>query len=277
MTDEYRVLGRPPGADGLLLAPREGDQTDPDAFAPVAVEAPTGEGEAVAEVDGVALHPGYAIEATLLPPDDGDDGRPSLSAATVERETLLTVADDVDGLYEAATDAFRTARAAGEGMTSRVTRGTDGEPNGALYAFADPPGRDLVAGFRRGRPPVEPLLSRADEGREGDGPMEVFVLGAADEPFVAVHVVFERDGLLANTIRETYDLPRPDAAGGLAGRLDDGDDGVEPDVPGGVGDGFDGDGLDNDRLDDDKLDGDGHDDDDGDDFDLLDGDLPTRD
>lgn len=266
MTDAYRVLGRPPGADGLLLAPREGDASDPDAFAPVAVEAPAGEGEgeAVAEVDGVALHPGYAIDATLSPPgddegDDGDDaGRPTLTAATVERETLLTVADDVEGLYEAATDAFRTARAAGEGMTSRVTRGTDGEPNGALYAFADPATRDLVAGLRRGRPPLEPLLSRADEGRDGDGPMEVFVLGAADEPFVAVHVVFEREGLLANTIRETYDLPRPDAAGGLAGRLDDDGGGdVAPGVPGGDG-------------------GDGSGGGDVEDFDLLDGDLPSR-
>ena len=231
MTDLHRVLGRPPGADGLVLAPRtpatagEGEPT-PDAVAPLVVAAPPGDGDAVATVGGTDLHPGYVVAVEF----EGDGtGRPALAGAAVECETLLTVAEDVEGLYEAATDAFRTARAAGEGMTSRITRGTDGDPNGALYAFADPPGERLVEGFRRGRPPLEPLIARADAGRDADGPMELFVLESAVDPFVAVHVVFEREGVLANTVRETYDLPRPDAAGGLAGRLDDAADGETSD------------------------------------------------
>ncbi|MFB6126272.1 MAG: DUF6663 family protein [Halolamina sp.] len=257
MTDSYRVLGRPPGADGLLLAPRTPTSPeagpDPDAVTPVAVDAPPGEGDAVATVDGTDLYPGYVVSAALdgkrgdRGDTDDEPTRPTVADVAVERETLLTVAEAVEGLYEAATDAFRTARAAGEGMTSRVTRGTDGDPNGALYVFADPPGENLLTGFRRGRPPIDPLLARADEGRDGDGPMEAFVLESAADPFVAVHVVFEREGVLANTIRETYNLPRPDAAGGLAGRLD-ADAGADSAA---------------------EVDAD-------DDFDLLDGDLPKR-
>jgi len=226
VTEPYRVLGRTADGDGLLVTPRSGAPNDPDAFAPVALAVADGDGDAVGVVDGTELHPGYAVAVAFdgPAPDPGASAageRPAPERVAVERETLLTVAADVEGLYEAATDAFRTARAAGDGIATRVTRGTDGDPNGALYAFADPPGGRLVEEFRTGRRPIEPLLGRADEGRDGDGPMEAFVLESAAEPFVAVHVVFEREGLLANTIRETYDLPRPDAPGGLAGRLDD--------------------------------------------------------
>lgn len=246
MTLPYRVLGRTADGDGLLVAPRVGAPDDPDAFAPVSMATPDGDGEAVGTIDGVDLYTGYAVEAAFDAddPPEGPADRPTPTSVVVERETLLTVAADVSGLYEAATDAYRTAQAAGDGIATRVTRGTDGDPNGALYAFADPPGGRLVEEFRSGRRPIEPLIRRADEGRTGDGPMEVFVLESASDPFVAVHVVFEREGLLANTIRETYDLTRPDAVGGLAGRIA----GAEEDAN----------------------------DEEAESFDLLDADLPTR-
>ncbi|MFC6990047.1 DUF6663 family protein [Haloplanus sp. GCM10025708] len=37
---------------------------------------------------------------------------------------------------------------------------------------------------------------------------EVFVMRPADDPFVVVYVVFEPEGLLATTVRDTYDCPR---------------------------------------------------------------------
>ena len=47
-------------------------------------------------------------------------------------------------------------------------------------------------------------------------PRSVFVLRPAAYDFVAVYVVFDRDGVLAQTVRDTYDL-----GDGLADRLTD--------------------------------------------------------
>jgi hypothetical protein len=95
-------------------------------------------------------------------------------------------------------------------MHGRVPRGTDGEPNGALYVFAKQSGaRDLFEEFRTGITPLDPLVRRADRGGsvppESEQPRAVFVLRPAEEPFLVVYVVFRRDGVLAETVRSTYD------------------------------------------------------------------------
>jgi hypothetical protein len=149
--------------------------------------------------DGIDLGTGWVVDATL----DWEGGSARVVEATPVRKTTFAFADGVTDLYEVARETFRAARRAGDGLNARVTRNTDGEPNGAVYTFASPPGRDLFAEFRRGRRPVEPLLDRVTEDR-GPGERAVFVLRPADEPFVAVQIALRRDGLLARTMRETY-------------------------------------------------------------------------
>jgi len=109
-------------------------------------------------------------------------------------------------MFEAAVDAWDQIRSAGEAVGSITTRSNDGEPNGALYLFADAPGKRRFADLRSGRLPIEPLVARVNESREDDGPREVFVLRPAAHDFVAVYVVFDREGVLAQTVRDTYDL-----------------------------------------------------------------------
>ena len=45
---------------------------------------------------------------------------------------------------------------------------------------------------------------RYPEDLADDGPREVFVLRPPDGAFVAVYIAFEKDGLLARTVRDTY-------------------------------------------------------------------------
>ncbi|MFB6129998.1 MAG: DUF6663 family protein [Salinigranum sp.] len=195
----YRVLDSHRDGREFLLV-----HLDDESFEPTVVEA-TGYDGALA--DGVAaLRPGYVVEAAL---DWDGDGNARFAALSVERRSLFAFVDDVTGLFEAALGTWREAAASGDAMNSRVTRNTDGEPNGVLYVFAEQRGaRDLFAEFRNGTLPIEPLVSKVEEGRDDDGEREVFVMRPADEPFVLVYVVFRKGGLLADTIRDTYDCPR---------------------------------------------------------------------
>jgi hypothetical protein len=148
---------------------------------------------------GTDLAAGWLVDAEIV----WDDGVARAIETTPVRETTFAFADGVTDLYEAARETFAEARRAGDGLNARATRNTDGEPNGAVYTFAEPAGRDLFAEFRRGRRPVEPLLQRVTEDR-GPGERAVFVLRPAGEPFVVVQIAFREDGLLARTMRDTY-------------------------------------------------------------------------
>lgn len=191
----FRVLDSPRAAEERLLL-------DVEAFDPTYVPV-SGHGDLDDRVAG--LRPGYLVDATLS--WEGDE--PTVTSLTVVKRTLFTFADDVTGLFEAARETWEAAVADGEAMRSRVTRNTDGDPNGALYVFAEQPGaQDLFAEFADGRRPLDPLLERVNETDDGDH--EVFVLRPADEPFVVAYIVFEKGGFLADTVRDTYDCPRPD-------------------------------------------------------------------
>jgi len=198
-----------------------------------------------------SLDPGYVVDATLA----WTDGSARFVAVEVVRETRFRYADAVDGMFEAAVDAWRSLRADGEAVGSVTTRSNDGDPNGALYLFADGPGADTFDDLRAGRLPVEPLVARVNASRDDDDPREVFVLAPADHEFVAVYVVFDRHGVLAQTVRDTYGLG-PGLAAGL-------ESGVPDAAKAGEGD----------RTDDrSQIDGDGAEDGDNDfdDFDALD-------
>ncbi|RAW44156.1 hypothetical protein DQW50_15855 [Halorubrum sp. 48-1-W] len=212
-TGRFRVHDRRPrpldGGDGpaefvLVELPEETvDPTDPDAteaYDPLYATATGYEGELAERVE--TLDPGAVVDATLA----WDDGTARFAEVTTVREDRFRFADEIDGMFEAAVDLWRAIRAEGEAVGSVTTRSTDGDPNGALYLFADGPGTDTFAELRSARIPVEPLVARVDETRADDGPREVFVLRPAGHDFVAVYVVFERDGVLARTVRDTYGL-----------------------------------------------------------------------
>lgn len=215
----FRVLASPRDPEGFVLVALDGDgdgdgdgsdggDESADEFEPVDVRGDGYDDPDLAE-RVAALRPGYVVDATLA----WDDGTARFAAVDVRKRTLFEFVDGVTGMFEAATETWRNAAAAGEAMNSRVTRGTDGDPNGVLYVFASQSGaRDLFAEFRDGTRPLEPLVRRVNETR-GDGEREVFVLRPADEPFVAVYIALEKGGLLADTVRDTYDCPRPDEGG----------------------------------------------------------------
>lgn len=194
----FRVLGRPRGDDELLIV-------DVESFDPTYVREDAVVGDAAPSLgERVAdLRAGYLVDATLA----WRDGTPRVSALSVVGRTRIEFVDGVTGLFEAARETWHGA--AGEAMNSRVTYDTDGAPNGALYVFAKQTGaRDLFDEFRNGVTPLEPLLERVNERRDDDDPREVFVMRPADEPFLVVYIVFRKGGLLAETLRETYDCPR---------------------------------------------------------------------
>ena len=220
-TGRYRVLGRPRDPDELLLvsladADDGSGSTDADpapersasagaesTFDPAYVETTGYEGELADAV--AALAPGTLVDATLA----AVDGDPRFESVDVVAESAFEFYDGVTGIFEAAKEAWMVAEADNAAMNGRVTKNTDGEPNGALYVFAKQSGaRDLFEEFRTGVTPIDPLVSRADEGEsvppEAEQPRAVFVLRPVDEPFLVVYVVFRRDGVLAETIRSTY-------------------------------------------------------------------------
>lgn len=186
----YRVLEPPGDGEGLVL--------DRSTFEPIAIAADGHE----AAVSG--LRPGYLVDAEL----DWSTTDPTVAELSVARPTLFAFVDGADPMFEVARETWETARAAADAMNARVTRNTDGEVNGAVYAFADADG-ERFAEFRDGRRPLEPLLDRVND-REGPAPREAFVLRAPDGEFTAVAIVLRKDGQFADVLRDTYDAQRPE-------------------------------------------------------------------
>ncbi len=142
--------------------------------------------------------PGNRVAATL----EWDDETPTVADCEVLEETRFRFVRTDEPIFQAAQACFEEARSAGEAMNSRVTYSTDNEPNGVVYTFADQPGqRDLFAEFRDGVKPLEPLVARAAESTAP--PFSVWVLDP-QEPFVLVYIVLDPDGLLEETMRDTY-------------------------------------------------------------------------
>jgi len=266
----YRVQARilRDGEPAVVLLDLTQTDDPAEAYEPVVVSGDGYEGVLAETVAG--LEPGNVVRATL--DWTGPDAVAAFETVTVERHTRYRFGDDVTGLFEAARETWETARDAGDAVGSRVTHDTDGQPNGALYVFADPAGRDVFDEFRSGRRPLDPLVERVDEddpaadgeappgggdGEEGDPTLgglaarleqvdetesedgetgtgdgetdetntetdetntetgttagdtpparEVFVLRPVDGAFVVVYVAFRRDGLLAETVRDTYE------------------------------------------------------------------------
>jgi hypothetical protein len=194
---QYRVLGDALDRDGLLLL----DRTDHE---PVRVAADGYGADSDLAADVAALRPGYLVDATLA----WSDGDARFEAVDVEKRTLLTFSRGVSGLFEAALETMEEAHQEGVGVTGRPTFSTDNEPNGAVYAFAQQSGeRDIFEEIRTGVLPIEPLVDRLDE--EGDDAHELFVFDPIDHEFVVVYLVLHRDSVLADTVRDTYDCPRP--------------------------------------------------------------------
>ncbi|KAB1197230.1 MULTISPECIES: DUF6663 family protein [Haloferax] len=214
----FRVYRSPRDRDELLLLERPDeavDWTDPnavanadDAFSPTYVSQTGYDGDLSERVS--ELEPGNEIEATLT----WDDGTPRFASVSVVDRTRFRFVGAATGLFEAARDTWRSVPD-GDAIGSRVTYGTDGDPNAVLYVFAKQPGaRDLFEEFTDGVVPLDPLLGRlAVETRSADAtgevtvpdaPREVFVIRPLDEEFVLVAIAFDRDGLFAETMRETY-------------------------------------------------------------------------
>lgn len=196
MVDEsYRVLASTREQDGefLLLGVDSADPTyvvaDPDAY----------EGDLSESV--AALEPGNRVEATF----DWSGERPRFDTLELETETVfefLRPGRETD-LFEAAQACWRGAREEGSAMNARVTYSTDNEPNGVVYTFAEQPGeRDLFSEFRDGIKPLDPLVARLAENQ--DPPFAVFVIDHPEHPFVVVYLVVDKEGILAETVRDTY-------------------------------------------------------------------------
>ncbi|WP_266077332.1 DUF6663 family protein [Haladaptatus caseinilyticus] len=150
------------------------------------------------------LHPGYRIDADL----DWSTKEPTVRSLSVRRRTLYTFADHVEPVFEAAQRTWNEARTAGDSMNSRVTRNTDNDVNGVLYVFAEDELGGLFGTFRDGSRPLDPLVDKVNE-QEGDDDRDVFVLRPANEEFVIVTIALQKGGQLAETLRETYNCPRP--------------------------------------------------------------------
>jgi hypothetical protein len=184
------------------------------------------------------LEPGYVVEATLA----WADGDARFLDCSVTNRTRIQFADGVTGIFEKAQETWHDAKVAGDGMNSAVTYSTGKEPNGVVYVFAkQSPPRDLFEEFRSGATPIEPLIQQvdadheaaadaaadtvdagdvgdagddsdeeatdADETPDDDTERAVFVMNPADEEFVLIYIVFKKDGMLAQTVRDTYGLP----------------------------------------------------------------------
>lgn len=194
---EFRVLDRPHGTVGSFTL------LDLANMEPTLVEAGDYGGTLGETVAG--LRPGYTVEATL----SWEDSDARFEDVDVTGWTLITYAQAVSGLFEAALETMEEARRENVGVTGRPTLSTDGEPNGAVYAFAEQRGeRDIFEEIRSGALPLEPLIDRLEAAESVDH--EVFVMRPVEHDFVIVYLVLHRDSLLADTVRDTYDCPRPD-------------------------------------------------------------------
>lgn len=223
MTGRYRVLSGRDADEWCLLDPETGERSY------AAREMVGGDGTGVAEDDAPAhdasehdapehdaperVSVGNVVRADL----DWSTQPPQFASLAVEDATTFAFTRGATDLFQAALDCMQAAERAGDAMRSALTRDTDGEVNGVLYVFAKQRTRDLVAEFRDGSRPLDPLVDRVDAV---DPPYAVFVIEPAREPFVVVYIALERDGLLARTVRETYfedsDATESAGAGGLA-------------------------------------------------------------
>ena len=197
----FRVFDNPRESSSLLLVDVEPDDPDAaDAYEPTSVAADGYEGDLAETV--ASLEPGNVVDATLT----WTNGDARFESVAVETESAVEFVDGATNIFEAATETWEAALAAGDGMNSRVTRDTDGDPNGVLYVFAEQEGaRDLFEEFRTGTLPLEPLIARVNEGYE-PGAREVFVMRPAAHPFVLVYILLQRGGMLSRTVRDTYDV-----------------------------------------------------------------------
>ncbi|WP_276300967.1 DUF6663 family protein [Halorussus lipolyticus] len=184
----YRVLATPAVGRLRLL--------DRDTYEPI-VTADEGHDAAVEEV-----RPGYLVDADL----DWSTSEPTVESLSVRRPTLYAFADEAEPVFDVAQETWSEARLAGDSMNSRVTRNTDNEVNGVLYVFGED--GTTFESFRDGERPVEPLVDRVNE-QEGEAPREVFVLRPASKEFVIVTITLRKSGQFADTLRETYERPRP--------------------------------------------------------------------
>ncbi|WP_254839586.1 DUF6663 family protein [Natronomonas marina] len=150
------------------------------------------------------LAPDLAVGNRVRATVSWDGGDPVVDALSVESATTFEFVETDEPVFEAAQQCFERARADGEPMRSRVTYDTDSEPNGVVYTFAEQPGsRSLLAEFRDGGKPLEPLVHRAAQPEEVGPPFSVFVIDPT-EPFLVVYIVLEPGGLLDETVRDTY-------------------------------------------------------------------------
>jgi hypothetical protein len=201
----FRVLASPRDEDAWTFVSIPADPTAAAEDAYELTDVPkSGHGELDDRVAG--LRPGYVVEATL----SWANSDPTVEELRVESRTLYEFVDEVTNLFEAAQNAWQEARIQGDAMNSQVTRTTDGEVNGVLYVFGEGRGASsLFDEFASGRRPLEPLVDRVNEN-EAPGDREVFVLRPAGSEFVVVYIALTKEGLLAETMRDTYDCPAPD-------------------------------------------------------------------
>ena len=206
-TGRFRVLDRRPDGrillvdlDAAIEAVETGDpESDLQPLAAVPPETDAGLAETVR-----ALKPGYVVTASLA----WDDSEAQFVDCEIEARTWIQYADGVSGLFEVAQETWYDAQMAGEAMNSRTTYSTDNEPNGVVYTFAkQTPPRDLFEEFRTGVTPIEPLIQRVEAERNDSDDRAVFVMNPVDEEFVLIYIVFRKEGMLAETVRDTYGLP----------------------------------------------------------------------
>ena len=209
-TGRFRVLDRRP--DGRLLlvdlaaavAAVDGDH-EAD-LQPLAVDPSTGDDELAETIR--ELKPGYVVEASLA----WDESDAEFVDCRIDERSWIQYADGVSGLFEVAQETWYDAQTAGEAMNSRTTYSTGNEPNGVVYTFAKQrPPRDLFEEFRTGATPIEPLIQRVEAERDDEEDRAVFVMNPVDEEFVLIYIVFRKDGMLAQTVRDTYGLPSLEA------------------------------------------------------------------
>jgi hypothetical protein len=204
-TGRFRVLDRRPDGRLLLVDLDEAVAAVEDGegdLQPLAAIPPESDDELAETVR--ALQPGFVVTASLA----WDESEAEFVDCQIEERTWIQYADGVSGLFEVAQETWYDAQMAGDAMNSRPTYSTDNEANGVVYTFAkqEPP-RDLFKEFRTGATPIEPLIQRVEAEREDDGDRAVFVMNPVDEEFVLIYIVFRKEGMLAQTVRDTYGLP----------------------------------------------------------------------